>query len=123
MSFTNFNFEKKSSLEATSYHKDRHFRRYSMPILSTIKCKFLQKRDVFEVPEGQRIHVMQYVLRDEALWFFTKSVVQHVSFINDALNKVKERFIMLAHNTTKLNTPKFNIMKAEKCREANIPCH
>lgn len=95
---------------------DQYSGPYEGPILSTVKRKFIQECDAFEVPDVQRLSVMQCVLREEALRYFTETVRHSVTSVDDAFHKLEERFMTPAHmdtNTTEWNSLKFSAMKVK----------
>lgn len=72
--------------------------------MSTVKPKFSQVCDVFEVPVARSLSVMQCVLRDEALRYFTENIRHSVLSVEEAFHKLKERFMTPAYMDT--NTSK-----------------
>lgn len=99
------------------HHKDDQFSGpYEGPILSSVECKFTQDCVVFEVHQVQRLSVMQCILRDEVLRYFTENIRHSVLFVDYAFHKLNERFMTPAHmdtTTTEWNTLKLSAIKAK----------
>lgn len=64
---------KRDFLKVTRNKDDQYSGTYERPILSTVELKITQECDAFEVLKVQHLSVMQCVLRDEALRYFTKT--------------------------------------------------
>lgn len=108
------NTAKRDFLKVNRKTEEQYCGPYDGPIIDTVRRKFIQDCDAFEVPTDQRLSVLHTMLRDDALNYYTEFVLPHVTSITDAFERLQAHFTTPAYKdtyTTEWNTLTFAEMK------------
>lgn len=89
---------KRTFLQISSTVNDQYSEQYDLPILNSIKRRFMQNCEASDVPEKRQLPVMHTMFRNEALRYFTDDVVCDAKTVDGAFNKMKDHFITLARS-------------------------
>lgn len=109
---------KRDFLKITRYKDEKYAGPYEGPLLESVQRRFEQDCQAFDVPDPQRLSLLYTMLVGEPSRFFTTSILPVVSTVEEAFEKLQQRYLSSAHRDRYIqewNGLKFrNFFKSDK---------